>query len=516
MPRPGPRHLTPVGVPRRRLLEHPRRLALALGLLAIGLLHLVNLNGWPIFFDDEGTYVAQAWATYQGELAHYTYWYDHPPGGWLQLAALMGIPQLLGVGPTVVVGRYVMIAYTLVAAALVYQLCRNLGLRHVTAMTGMLAWGLCPLVVYEGRQVMLDNLALPWVLGAFVLATARGRALWQHIAAGACLGMAVLTKETTVLLAPALLFALWSHGYGPTRRFSLVGAGMVIGLVGGVYPLFALLKNELTSGAGHVSLQDAISFQLVARMGSGNVLDANSPARGVIGSWLHYDHVLPISGVVAGLACLFVRRLRPIGLALVLMAVIALRPNGYLPLMYIIGVLPFAAVALAGISEPALIRLGRLRVKSKPVGVAAVAVVLLAALAYVAPGWLQRNATALTADSNDPYYAAVRYMDANLGRDTRILVDDAYWNTLVDHGWRSDGWNGPIWYFKLDLDPLARAANLENGWRDVDYIVVNDVMAANINGATLLSGMKAAYEHSSVVQQWGSGPEQVQLRKIMP
>ena len=42
--------------------------------------------------------MAEAWAVYmRGDLAHYTYWYDHPPGGWLQLAAFFAPLNLLGV-----------------------------------------------------------------------------------------------------------------------------------------------------------------------------------------------------------------------------------------------------------------------------------------------------------------------------------------------------------------------------------------------------------------------------------
>ena len=49
----------------------------------------------PAATDDEGTYLAQAWAVQHGQgLAHYTYWYDHPPLGWIQLAGLSWVPAL--------------------------------------------------------------------------------------------------------------------------------------------------------------------------------------------------------------------------------------------------------------------------------------------------------------------------------------------------------------------------------------------------------------------------------------
>jgi hypothetical protein len=51
-------------------------LALTAWLIGTGIEH------YPAFADDEGTYVAQAWAvTAKGTLSHYTYWYDHPPIG---------------------------------------------------------------------------------------------------------------------------------------------------------------------------------------------------------------------------------------------------------------------------------------------------------------------------------------------------------------------------------------------------------------------------------------------------
>ena len=52
----------------------------ARSLVVIALAYLLNLAGWPAYFDDEGTYVSQAWAVQEmGALAPYTYWFDHRP-----------------------------------------------------------------------------------------------------------------------------------------------------------------------------------------------------------------------------------------------------------------------------------------------------------------------------------------------------------------------------------------------------------------------------------------------------
>jgi hypothetical protein len=66
-----------------RLWRHRSSLALLLGLLTVvAVVHATGMGRAPQRVDDEGTYVAQAWAAqHWGTLGHYTYWYDHPPLG---------------------------------------------------------------------------------------------------------------------------------------------------------------------------------------------------------------------------------------------------------------------------------------------------------------------------------------------------------------------------------------------------------------------------------------------------
>ena len=120
------------------------------------------------------------------------------------------------------VARHVMVLYSAATSLLIFLLGRNLGLRFPTAVAGMLVWGLCPLVVLAARQVMLDNMANAWLLAALVCATSRRQYLSHHLLAGLCFACAILTKETTVVLAPAMLFALWTHAYRATRWFSVL------------------------------------------------------------------------------------------------------------------------------------------------------------------------------------------------------------------------------------------------------------------------------------------------------
>jgi hypothetical protein len=55
---------------------------------------------------------------------------------------------------------------------------------------------------------------------------------------------------------------------------------------------------------------------------------------------------------------------------------------------------------------------------------------------------------------------------------------------------------------------------LRNGWKDIDYLLVNDVMVQNFDGLTKLPQLTDAYKHSYVLEEWGSGQTRVQLRKL--
>ncbi|KAF4410939.1 MULTISPECIES: glycosyltransferase family 39 protein, partial [Streptomyces] len=309
-----------------------------------------NATGTPFPNDDEGTYLAQAWAVRQGRgLAHYTYWYDHPPLGWAQLAALSWVPELLlPDAPSFARGRYAMLPVAAACAALLHLVARRLGLPPAAAVTASLLHALSPLAVSLGRQVFLDNFAVVWALAAFALALSPRRALWHHVAAGAAFAAAVLSKETIALLLPALLVALWQGSHRRTRLFSLTGFVSGTLLCAG-YPLYAVLKGELLPGPDHVSLLGSVFFQLGGRAGTGSVLTEGSEARRLVGEWLALDPVLPLAGLAAAVAALAVRRLRPAAVAAVLLTAVGLRPEGYLPRMYVLQVLPFLALALAGV-----------------------------------------------------------------------------------------------------------------------------------------------------------------------
>ncbi|MFJ8107134.1 ArnT family glycosyltransferase [Streptomyces sp. NPDC096132] len=493
-------------------------------LMAILVVQGWNIAAYPTLSDDEGTYLAQAWAVQEGRgLAHYTYWYDHPPLGWIQLALLTWIPKLISPDAmTVGTMRAAMLVVGAISALLVYVVARRLSLPRWAAGLGMVLFGLSPLSVVLQREIFLDNLAVMWTLLAFALAASPSRHLWHHFGAGIAAATAVLTKETMLFVLPAVLVTMWRHSHRDTRKFALTGAITACALIGFSYPLFALLKGELLPGSGHVSLWDGITYQMT-RPGSGFILDRGSGSYGALQSWLYYDRVLIVGGLAGALLLLLTwrwsvtaRALAGPSLVVAVLALVAMRPSGYLPAMYVIQALPFLALVLAGAAasvahavlhrwrgpdESRRLRSGRY---------ALAAVLALAAGAYVVPRWYDGDRTAVTADANAPYRAAAAWMATEVEdpADTRVLVDDALWLDLVHAGYRPG--LGAIWFYKADLDP-AVTKTLPNGWRDLDYVVASPTVRRD---AVDLPGVGAALAHSTPVATFGSGEDRIEIRRI--
>lgn len=501
--------------------RHPDGLIMLILVGVIVVVQGVNIANFPTVSDDEGTYLAQAWAIQHGHgLAHYSYWYDHPPFGWMQVAALSWIPALFDHGTMVVPhARVIMLPVTAVASALLYVLCRRVGMARWSSALGVVIFGLSPLSVTMQREIYLDNFAVVWMLAAFVLALSPRRHLWHHVAAGACAALSILSKETMLVIAPALFWALWQGSDKSTRKFSIVGFVSAATLLILQYPLYAVLKGELFAGSNHNSLFGAISYQL-GRGGSGNILRHGSVSNLTLHWWLVRDPVLMYAGVAASVLALAVRRLRPVALAAVILVVVAVRPNGYLPAMYVIQVLPFFAVAIAGLADEGvrallsdrarelIARWWRWEAPWRRIDVAAFSGVILIGL--IAPQWRTGDATADTAFSNDQYAAASTWIRNHIPdhAHTRIVVDDAIWPDLATQGF--DPGLGVIWFYKVDLDP-AVTKTLPQGWKNIDYVVSTPVIRQDPNG---LPTVRAAMEHSVVVATFGRDDQRIDVLKV--
>jgi len=511
-------------------------------LVAVGLVQATNMHHWPGTLFDEGTYVGNAWAVQErGALGFYTYTYGHPPLVWLLMSIWTWASGIFGQTTySVGGGRDFISAVIIVSCALVYSLARRTGLDRPFAVAAVILFALCPLGLHFHRGVLLDNPAVAWALAAFVLALTPERRLWAFAASGACFALSVLSKETTLVLLPALIVAAAQHSDHRTRRYCLTLLVSFLTLIGLGYPLYAVLKGELLPGPGHVSLVGSVIDMLFTRQGTGSVLDPESVAHGTVMAWLQLDPWLLGAALLFSPIALARRGTRAIALAFLIQVAVILRP-GYLPNMYVIALLPFAALIVASTVQfwwhvadgrlpkrssraersssaasgtPAVL----LRWGSVATSGVALAVVGIVAALIIAPRWGQSDHEALTARQDGAQRAAEAWLVANVGREQPIIVTDDFWIYLIEHGFDSHTAEGGlnsrtvVSYWPLDYDPAVKRL-FPNGWRDFDFVVSTGAMRVT---ATYTPNTAQALQHSRVVARFGSGGDRIEVRAIMP
>lgn len=107
---------------------------------------------------------------------------------------------------------------------------------------------------------------------------------------------------------------------------------------------------------------------------------------------------------------------------------------------------------------------------------------------------------------------AVDWVKRNLSRNQTILVDDVVWTDLAAAGW-TDQWNGALWFYKLDTDPVARKL-LPGGWTEVEYVISTSTLRRDLKTQVSLEQCRRALEKSTVVQTFGVGDNVVEVRRV--
>jgi hypothetical protein len=217
--------------------------------------------------------------------------------------------------------------------------------------------------------------------------------------------------------------------------------------------------------------------------------------------------------------------MRPVAIAGVILVLTVLRPSGYVPSMYIIQMLPFFAICIAGLAFRLFTFI--LTYRAHPVfwqqvaRLLTVAVCVLAAVVYVEPKWYSHDHDADTQDLNIGYEEAVGWIAAHIPHpgNKRIVVDDTIWLDMVKEGFKPG--RRDIYFFKLDVDPEVML-NLPgktpndkfgNGWKFIQYVVETPYMYNNQSYST-----KLLLTHSKVLWEYGTGDptSTIFIRKVTP
>jgi len=364
----------------RRLAVTPATVTWAV--IGLGFAFALFLRFWHLstlgYNSDEAVYAGQAAAIANDHVLQpfFPLFRAHP----LLFQTIDSLGYQLGAGE--LFGRIVSGVFGLGTIALVFATGRLLYGRKVGALAAVIV-ALMPYDVLVSRQVLLDGPAAFFATGALYLlarfSISRDRT-WLF-AAAATLGLAVLTKETSILLVGAIYaFIALSPEVGVRVRDALLGLLALLAVVT-AYPLTLRLAGHSHTG------QHYLAYQLFRRPNH---------------SWLFYPTVVPLAiGVLvvcAALLGLWLLRRQVSWRETLLLSWIAvpalffqLYPvKGFQYLLPIAPALAILAARMLGRWHPASVSLPRLRRSIAGVWITPVlTAVVLVSLAI--PTWLRVN-----------------------------------------------------------------------------------------------------------------------------
>jgi hypothetical protein len=498
-------------------------------LLIAALAHGINMYHFPYFEDDEGTYMSQAWAiVHEGRLAYYTYWYDHAPAGWIQIAAWTVITGGIHIlGPASDSGRTFMLLLQIGSVFILYCIARSISKSVTVAVVVSLLFALSPYGIYFHRRILLDNITTFWMLLSILLLIPDRLSLKRAWLSAVALSLSILSKEVTVFLIPVMVFLVYCRADKSHRWIATIGWLTLVFCILSLYPLLATLKGELFptgtllgGTAPHVSLIGTLKFQ-ASRGKDGGLLDFHSGFWIHTRTWMQDDPMLVIVGsicaILSVLAMKWHRLVGVMGLATLSLWVFLGR-GGEVIGFYLVPLLPLLALnvgLILGLTYNWLKTVFR-----TPVGIAAVRVIQIILAGMCLSGMLVGYTTSpdLGFQSNhfllwnttqtDAQNQATQWVEEHLPRHSLLIIDEYMWTDLYDSGFTS-----AHYYWKVEEDPAIRGKIFHDDWRNVDYVITTPQLLgdAQNNNMTLVED---ALEHSTLLIHFDSGGWPIDIRKV--
>lgn len=456
-------------------------------LMLAGYVHAAGMGRSPGFTEAEGRTVERiadgAWSL-------------PADAGLAQLAAWIGPAGALDrADHAVAAGREAMLVVLLLGVVLLWVLARRLGVPRPAAAVAVVLFAVSPLALHLHRLVQVENVAVLWALLAFALATARRRQLLAFPASAAALAVAGLTEPAFLLFAPFVVWTMWQQVGARPARIVLA----VVAAVAGVGAYAAMLVGQI----GRDPLPGELTTQQLWAL----------------------DPVLLALGPSAAAGALLFRPLQPVAAALLGLVALIVLPGGSAPAALPVAALPLAALLIPAAAHRVAVALLRVRGRPEamPLGIMAVTAAAATVVAITAT-WPGELRPLLRDNPIAPVEQAERWLEANVPRDGRLVVDHTMRPDLVRSGF-DDGGVLPFTSFPVAAEPGGRppfgtAIPVRQafepqppGWNHYDFIVST---AALRSDDTDRPGVRTALAESSVVAVFGSGSERVEIRAIHP
>lgn len=480
-------------------------------------LHAWNLFGFPRYQGDEGVYMASAWSIAHGSVSPYTYGYGHPPLGWALIALWCELTGgFFTFGTSVNTGRVFMVVCYAISAIFVYLIALRVTRHWHTATIATALFSYSPLSIAFQREVLLDNIAIMWMLIAVYLFVISDSRLRYLLASAALFGISTLTKETMIVFFPAFAVGVWRSVTPFQRRYVvLVFSYAALGIVS-IFILVSLLKNEffptgtlLGGQAPHVSMIATFQSQVSRGGEQGSFFQQWR-------TWLNSDVVLTVGGLVAMFANLWLYRSKPVTQAMALLPTIYflfLARGGVTFAYYIIVMLPFLALNIALVADLAIAKLINESRVERPSGSSGSYahvpdVVMLATLvAMLMIGVYQApiNRTNLTANGVSPEIEAMQWMAANAPRSSTVVANHYFYLDMRSTGGMGAPTGAPFehvqMYWNVATDKAVLDGMLHDNWNNIDYVIEDSDMLVDRKNFDMTI-INQAIAHSTVAAKF--------------
>ncbi len=510
-------------------------------LLVAAFAHGINMFHYPYFEDDEGTYMSQAWAVvHEGRLSPYTYTYGHAPLGWIQIAAWTLVTGGFHTfGPAIYSGRILMLLMQVGSTFMLYCIARSISRNITVAVIASLLFALSPFGLYFYRLVLLDNITTFWMLLSILLLVLEHLSLKRVWLSAVALSISILSKELTIFLVPIMAYLVFFRANRSHRWFATIGWIALVGSLVSLYPLMAILNNELFPAgtllggtAPHVSLIGSLFYQ-ASRGKDAGLFSLSSEFWMQTKAWMQGDPILVIAGsFCAILSVLMMKWQRLIGVmgAMTLSLWAFFARGGIVFNFYIVPLLPLLALnvsLLLGLVAKSLkTSIKTFTLTNSTVGRIFEQGVIILCFVGLVLGCLAFNTTVGSA-SPDPAIAyknnplilwnnmqadaqnqATQWVEKNLPLHSRIMIDEYLWTDLYD-----SGYTNAHYYWMVETDPTIRNGVFHNDWRNVDYIITTPQVLTDMQEAHL-SLVRAALYHSTLLVYFDMGGWRVEIRKV--
>lgn len=493
--------------------------ALVLGITLV--LQALNMFNFPAYTPQEGNIMSNSWAILHGMITPYTYTYDQPPVGWVQIAGWIQLTGgLASFGNAINSGRVLMLLMAGASSIFLYLIASRLSGSRSAALLATIIYSLSPLSLLYRREILLNNVGVFWLLLSLCLITTGKSRLPTYLMAAIAMGIAILSKGTLIIFVPATLYIIWLFATPFQRKFSLLIFLYVTMAVASAYVLLALLKGELLP-SGLLPWDTTTHLSLITTLIQGwQTPHSGSQFITTWNVWMQTDMLLLAAGTIATFLNILggtVNRFQ-LGTAFfsVTFGIYLLFGNVNDPSI-IVPLLPFLAlnivmalnIPLRWIARKIGFDLGR-------------AALLFTLVGILITSGLQQATPLQAKNSADPQRQAMIWVRNNVPRDATIVTNSYMYSDLRESGGMGVGSGQPFnhaqIYSNASLDPAIYNQEWKGNWQNINFIVVDPTMLQEIHTSTDYTLLNEAIHHGSLRTQFGSSQDGtlIQIYQVIP